>query len=99
MAKLGRPFVYQSEDEKPVTVSLRLERSLYEQVQQRIRVKRMTITEAIKDALQLWLEMPEDPRDVILSDNNTVIPELEHMIQERVDKAVQEALGKVLASD
>jgi hypothetical protein len=32
MAKKGRPFVYQSEDEKPVTVSLRLPRDVYDWV-------------------------------------------------------------------
>ena len=32
MAKLGRPFTYQSEEERPVTVSLRIPRDLAEQM-------------------------------------------------------------------
>jgi hypothetical protein len=94
MAKKGRPFVYQSEEEKPVTVSLRLPHDLHERVQQRMRLQRMTLTEAIKDALEAWLEKPVDPRDSILSDDNTVIPEVIPALQGMVDVAVQRALAK-----
>lgn len=46
MAKKGRPFVYQSEDEKPVTVSLRLPRDVYAQVARYVkRHPGMTLTE------------------------------------------------------
>jgi hypothetical protein len=94
MAKKGRPFVYQSEEEKPVTVSLRLPHDLHERVQQRMRLQRMTLTEAIKDALEAWLEKPVDPRDSILADDNTVIPEVIPALQAMVDVAVQRALAK-----
>jgi hypothetical protein len=94
MAKKGRPFVYQSEEEKPVTVSLRIPRDLHEQLQQRMHLKRITLTEAIKDALEGWLEKPVDPRDIIVSDNNTVIPEVISVLQEMVEAAVQRALAK-----
>jgi Arc/MetJ-type ribon-helix-helix transcriptional regulator len=91
MAKKGRPFEYQSEDERPVTVSLRLPRELYEQVQQRVQLRRTTLTEAIKDALRLWLETSADPRDIILSNDNTVIQEVQEMIR----AAVQAEIGKL----
>jgi Arc/MetJ-type ribon-helix-helix transcriptional regulator len=94
MAKKGRPFEYQSEEERPVTVSLRIPRELYEPVQQRVQLRRTTLTEAIKDALGLWLEKPLDPRDLISSDDNTVIRELEEM----VEAAVQRALAKERAA-
>src|SRR5256885_12217760 len=92
MAKLGRPFVYQSKDEKPATVSLRIPRELYEQAQRYVGMRRpMTLTDLLLDGLRLRLETPADPRDLILSDDNTVIREL----QEMVDTAVQAALAKM----
>src|SRR5437588_10181403 len=91
MAKLGRPSVYQSDAEKPVTVSLRLPRDVYEQAQRYVgRRLPMTLTDLLLDGLQLRLETPADPRDVILSNDNTVMQEL----QEMVDAAVQKALMK-----
>ena len=72
MAKLGRPFVYQSKDEKPATVSLRIPRDLYEQAQRYVGMRRpMTLTDLLLDGLRLRLETPADPRDMILSDDNT----------------------------
>jgi hypothetical protein len=92
MAKKGRPFVYQSDAEKPVTVSLRLPRDLYEQAQRHVRIRYpMTLTELLVDGLRLRLETPTDPRDIILSDDNTVIQELQEMIQ----AAVQAEVGKL----
>ena len=38
MAKKGRPFVYQSDTEKPVTVSLRLPRDLYARVERYVKM-------------------------------------------------------------
>jgi hypothetical protein len=91
MAKKGRPFVYQSEDEKPVTISLRLPRDLYDQVDRYVKMRPgMTLTEFFLDGARLRLDIPADPRDIILSDDNTVIQELEAM----VEAAVQRALAK-----
>jgi hypothetical protein len=74
MAKKGRPFVYQSEDEKPVTVSLRLPRDVYDQVARYVkRHPGMTLTEFFLEGARLQLDTPADPRDLILSDDNTVI--------------------------
>jgi len=92
MAKKGRPFVYQSEEEKPVTVSVRLPRALYKQVERYMKMHPgMTLTEFFLDGARLRLETPADPRDIILSDNNTVIQEVQEMIR----TAVQAEIGKL----
>ena len=92
--KPGRPFVYQSDEEKPVTVSLRLPRDVYEQAQRYVRMRHpMTLTDLLLDGLRLRLETPADPRDIILSDDNTVIQEVEEMIR----TAVQREIGKLSA--
>jgi hypothetical protein len=94
MAKLGRPFVYQSDAEKPMTVSLRLPRDLYEQAQRYVRMRHpMTLTELLLDGLRLRLETPTDPRDILLSDDNTVMQELQEMIR----TAVTAEVGKLAA--
>jgi len=90
--KPGRPPVYQSKDEKPVTVSLRIPRDVYEQAQRYVRMRRpMTLTDLLLDGLRLRLETPVDPRDIILSDDNTVILELQEMIRAEV----QAEIGKL----
>src|SRR5215813_1370368 len=92
MAKKGRPFVYQSEEEKPVTVSVRLPRDLYKQVERYVKMHPgMTLTEFFLDGARLRLETPADPRDIILSDDNTVIQEVQEMIR----TAVQAEIGKL----
>jgi hypothetical protein len=91
MAK-GRKPMYQSEDEKPVMVSVRIPRDVYDQVQRYLKMHpRMTITEFMLDGIQLRLETPADPRDIILSDDNTVIQELQEMIRAEV----QAEIGKL----
>ena len=95
MAKKGRPFVYQSEDEKPVPVSLRLPHDVYDRVARYVkRHPGMTLTAFFLEGVQLRLDTPADPRDLILSDDNTVIRELEEM----VEAAVQRALAKERAT-
>src|SRR5712691_4026107 len=92
MAKRGRPFAYESDAEKPVTVSLRIPRDVYEQAQRYVRMRHpMTLTDLLIDGLRLRLETPADPRDILLSDDNTVIQELQEMIQ----AAVQAEIGKL----
>jgi hypothetical protein len=92
MAKKGRPFVYQSDTEKPVTVSVRLPRDLYDRVERYVKMHPgMTLTEFFLDGAQLRLDTPTDPRDLILSDDNTVIQEVQEMIR----AAVQAEIGKL----
>src|SRR2546426_769284 len=90
--KLGRPPVYQTKDEKPATVSLRIPRDLYEQAQRYVGMRLpMTLTDLLLDGLRLRLDTPADPRDIILSDDNTVIQELQGVIQ----AAVKAEIGKL----
>src|SRR5712691_687718 len=92
MAKRGRPFAYESDAEKPVTVSLRIPRDVYEQAKRYVGMRHpMTLTDLLLDGLRLRLDTPADPRDIILSDYNTVIQELQEMIQ----AAVQAEIGKL----
>jgi hypothetical protein len=93
--KAGRPFVYQTEDERPVTVSLRVPHDLYAQVQRYVRVRpQMTMTEFLLDAARLKLETPTDPRDILLSDDNTVIQDLQRMVDEAVEAALAKRNGQ-----
>jgi hypothetical protein len=90
--KPGRPDKYRSDTERPVNVSLRIPRDLYDQAQRYVRMRHpMTLTDLFLDGLRLRLETPADPRDIILSDDNTVIQELQEMIQ----AAVQAEIGKL----
>jgi hypothetical protein len=99
----GRPPTYQSEDERPVSVSVRIPRALYDQCQQRASQRRLTMTEALLEGAQLWLDTPADPRAVVLSDNgNTVIQEWEDRfaalatrLQTQIDTALQVALTRL----
>ena len=99
----GRLPTYQSEDERPVSVSVRIPRVLYGQLQQRVSQRRLTMTEALLEGAQLWLDTPADPREVLLSDNgNTVIQEWEERfaalatrLQTQIDTALQAALTRL----
>src|SRR2546428_13959121 len=94
MAKRGRPFAYQSDEEKPVTVSVRLPREVYQQVERYVKMHPgMTLTEFMLDGIRLRLDTPTDPRDIILSDDNTVIQKVQEMIR----AAVQREVGKLSA--
>jgi len=85
--KTGRPFTYQSEDERPRTVSVRIPRELFQQLEARVNQRRTTMTEAILEAVRLWVETPADPRDLLPSDNsNTVIPQLEELVEAAVER-------------
>src|SRR5262245_50035396 len=93
--KSGRPFVYEAEGERPVTVSLRMPRDLYEQIQRYVHMRgRMTTTEFLLDAARLKLETPTAPRDLILSDDNTVIQELQAMVEAAVETALTKRYGQ-----
>jgi hypothetical protein len=61
MPKKGRPFVYQSDEERPVTISLKLPRGLYARLKRYAVLHRQTISELVRDGLEWRLEL-EDPR-------------------------------------
>ena len=93
--KPGRPLVYEAESERPVTVSLRVPRDLYTQVQRYVRMRPpMTMTEFLLDATRFKLETPTDPRDIILSDDNTIIHELQTMVEAAVEAALARRGGQ-----
>ena len=93
---VGRPKTYHSQEEKPVTVSLRIPRDVYEQARRYVdRRPPMTLTELLLDGLQLRLETPADPRDMIVSDDNTVIQELQKMVDAAVQAALLQRSGTV----
>jgi len=88
--KLGRPFVYQSKDEAPVTVSLRLPRDLHDRMKRYASRHRQSVTELLLDGLTWRLEQG-DPRPQSMtraeSYDNTVLHELTkpvHLIDERI---------------
>jgi hypothetical protein len=92
MAERGRKKVFQSKEEWAVVVSLRVPRDVYDQVQRYLKMHpRMTLTEFILDGIRLRLETPADPRDIVLSDDNTVVRELQEMIRTQV----QAEIGKL----
>ena len=79
MAKRGRPFTYQSEDEKPVTVSLRIPRDLYDRMSRYAARHRQSVTELLLDGLTWRLEQ-DDPRRESIGNmsyyDNAVLQEL-----------------------
>jgi hypothetical protein len=90
MAKLGRPFVYQSAEEKPVTVSLRIPRDLAERMKRYASRHRQSVTDLLLDGLTWRLEQG-DPRQQAMtraaSYDNTVLQELAqpvHLIDEGI---------------
>jgi hypothetical protein len=102
MAKLGRPFVYQSEDDRPVTVSLRVPRDVYTRLQRYAVMHRLSITTLVLDGLALRLKN-DDPRataDTLSYYDNTVLQELAqpaHLLDDRLpyDEDVQVAAPQV----
>ena len=81
---MARPPKYESEAEKPVNVSLRLPRDLYDQAHHYARMRRTTLTELIVEGLRMRLETPTDPRDIIASQDITAMQELKQMIASEV---------------
>ena len=90
MAK-GRKPLYQSDDEKPVMLSLRIPRDVADKLKKYADIHRQSVTEVMLDGIRMRLETPADPRDIILSDDNTVMQEVQEMIR----AAVQAEMGKL----
>jgi hypothetical protein len=90
MAK-GRKPVYQSKDERAVVISLRVPRDLEKQLKEYARIHRQSVTEVVLEGIRMRLETPADPRDIILSDDNTV----RHELQEMIRAQVQAEIGKL----
>lgn len=88
MAKLGRPYKYEEDEVRPVTISLRIPPELAEQLKAYAARHRQSVTDIVIDGIRMRLETPTDPRDIILSDDNTVIQEVQDMIQIAVEREV-----------
>lgn len=61
MTKLGKRLKYHSEDDKPVTISLRLPRELHARLEQYATQHRQSISELMRDGLE-WRLSEGDPR-------------------------------------
>jgi hypothetical protein len=91
MAKLGRPFTYQSDTERPVTVSLRVPRGLYDRLARYADRHRKSITGLLLEGLSWRLEQGRSEREESQASplyyGNTVLQELArpvHLIDECV---------------
>jgi hypothetical protein len=85
---MARPPKYASDDDKPVSVTLRIPRDLYDQAQHHAKRRQTTLTELVREGLQLRLETPTDPRDILASQDITVMHELRQMIATEVQAAL-----------
>jgi len=88
---MARPPTYHSDDERPTTVSVRIPQELYAQAKAYAGQRRTTLTELLLEGLRLRLETPADPRDILVSQDTTVIQELQEMIR----ASVQAEIGKL----
>lgn len=61
--KKGRPFVYESDDERPVTVSLRIPHNLAERARRSAALQRQSVTALLLDGLR-WRIGEGDPHAV-----------------------------------
>jgi hypothetical protein len=85
---MARPPKYASDDEKPVSVTFRIPRDLYDQAQQHAQRRQTTLTELVCEGLQMRLETPTDPRDILAMQDITVMQELREMIADEVQAAL-----------
>ena len=95
---MARPPKYASEEDKPVSVTLRLPRDLYDQAQQHAKRRQTTLTELVREGLQLRLETPTDPRDILATQDITVMQELRQMIAEEVHAALTAQTSETTAT-
>src|SRR4029434_6831673 len=81
---MARPPKYATEHDKPVSVTLRFPRHLYDEAQHHAKRRQTTLTELVLEGVRLRLETPTDPRDILVLQDNTVMQELELMIDARI---------------
>ena len=92
MAKKGRPFTYQSDEERPVTISLRLAHDLYDRLERHAQRHRQSVSELVRDGIEMRLAVQADPRwqtaqEQELYYDNTVLQELAtpaHFLDDRI---------------
>jgi hypothetical protein len=88
--KPGRPFLYTTKEERPVTRSLRIPRDLDQRLERYAARHRQSISELLLDGLRWRLEQ-DDPRAAAPSheryDDTTVLQELvtpAHLVDDRI---------------
>ena len=92
MAKKGRPFTYQRAEERPVTISLRLARDLYDRLERYAQRHRHSVSELVRDGIEMRLAVQADPRWQTAQAqgsyyDNTVLQELAtpaHLLDDRI---------------
>ena len=92
MAKKGRPFTYQSDEERPVTISLRLAHDLYDRLEWYAQRHRQSVSELVRDGIEMRLAVQADPRWQTAQEqesyyDNTVLQKLAtpaHMLDDRI---------------
>jgi hypothetical protein len=86
---MARPYKYADDTDKPVSVSLRIPRDLYDQAQHLAQMRRTSLTALVLEGLRLRLETPLDPRDMLVSHDDTVMQDLQELIDTRIQQALQ----------
>jgi Recombinase len=104
---LGRPPVYQDEEERPVTVSLRIPHDLAAQMKRYASLHRQSVTELLLDGLR-WRIGDGDPRGLSIPvlqqtahDNNAYYGNTEvssDLLRETAHTAILEEIRTALAS-
>jgi hypothetical protein len=85
---MARPPKYATEEDKPVSATFRIPRELYDQAQQHAKRRQTTLTELVCEGLQMRLETPTDPRDILATQDIAVMQELRQMITDEVQVAL-----------
>lgn len=80
---MARPKKY-DEGEQPYGLTIRIPRDLFNELKRYAAIHRQTLTEVLLDGLRLRLDTPTDPRDIIASQDITVMQDLERLIDARI---------------
>jgi recombinase len=87
---MARPPKYTDAD-KPVSVSLRIPRDIYDQAQHLAQIRRTSLTEVVLEGLRQRLEMPVSSMPLVpYDDHTTVIQELTRLLDARIQTVIQE---------
>ena len=62
MAKKDRRVKYQSKEEKPAMLSLRIPQALYDRLERYAAQHRQSVSELVRDGIEMRLEVEADPR-------------------------------------
>jgi hypothetical protein len=94
---MARPKKY-DEGEEPYGLTIRIPRDLFDELKRYAALHRQTLTEVMLDGLRMRLETPSDPRDIVSSRDDTVMLELQQLIDARIQIALAAQAFSQLAS-